>query len=91
VVSENEVAAPTADNLLLVATLGRLLPEILWRGDWLEYRRRFGVPYSSRTLANRASLQTGPPVHYCGRRCFYLKSEFLNWLRTIPEYRASVE
>jgi len=85
-----EVAAPAVDNIL-IKTYERILPEVLWRCQWNKYRLQFGVPFSPRSLSNRAALGTGPPCRLLGRRVYYLKGEFLQWLRELPAYRASVE
>lgn len=34
---------------------------------------------SSKTLANLASSNAGPTAHYMGRKCVYIKDEFLEW------------
>ena len=79
---ENESAAPVADVNLLVEILRGTLPDILWRAEWQTYRLRFGVPFSARSLANMTSLHVGPPQKYLGRRVYYTRDDFLNWLET---------
>ena len=40
--------------------------------------------YSQQTLANLMVLREGPPVRKHRRKCLYLESELLAWLRSLP-------
>lgn len=36
--------------------------------------------FTKETLSNFEQTKNGPPVHYMGRRVFYVKTEFMSWL-----------
>jgi len=64
----------------LVELLQGVLPPVLWRSRWDEYRLQFGVPFSYGTLANRDSQGRGPKSGRAAGRIFYRKEDFLSWL-----------
>jgi len=64
----------------LVSTLEQVLPAILWRHRWLEYQDKYGMPFARGTMANRDSEGRGPKSGKVGKRVFYRREDFLEWL-----------
>ena len=64
----------------LVSTLEQVLPAILWRHRWLEYQDKYGVPFARGTMQNRDSEGRGPKAGKVGKRVFYRREDFLEWL-----------
>ena len=64
----------------LISTLEKVLPTVLWRHRWQEYRNLFGVPFARGTMQNRDSEKRGPIAGKVGKRVFYRREDFLEWL-----------
>lgn len=66
------------DNLISI--FDKCLPDVLWRANWSSYQKFHGIPFSKSTMENRDHLGTGPKAGKLGKRIFYKKSDFLEWL-----------
>lgn len=64
----------------LISSLEKVLPALLWRHRWPEYQDKYGMPFARGTMANRDSEGRGPKAGKVGRRTFYRKEDYLEWL-----------
>ena len=64
----------------LASTFEKVLPDVLWRHRWEQYREQYGVPFSRGTMANRDSEGRGPKSGKVGKKVYYTKADFLAWL-----------
>lgn len=56
-----------------------ILPPVLWRCEWKQYQKRYGIPYSRGTMQNLDSRKAGPPKALVGGKICYLKADYLSW------------
>ena len=70
---------------VLADALEPVLPEILWRKDWPDLQEKFGLPLARGTMANLDSMGQGPVSGFAGGRRFYLKPNYLSWLRSLDK------
>jgi len=64
----------------LISSLEEVLPTVLWRHRWPEYQDKYGMPFARGTMANRDSERRGPKAGKVGKRVFYRRDDFLEWL-----------
>jgi len=67
----------------LLDSLNDVLPPVLWRHRWREYQEKYGVPFARGTMQNRDSEGSGPPSGKVGKRVYYRKEDYLNWLASL--------
>ena len=68
--------------------LDGVLPEILWRCKWNEYKKDFGIPFGKGTMEKYGNIYYknddynggGPKQGVAGGKVFYMKKDFLKWL-----------
>jgi len=64
----------------LIESLEEVLPVVLWRHRWPEYREKYGLPFARGTMQNRDSEGRGPKAGKVGKRIYYRREDFLEWL-----------
>jgi len=63
--------------------LAEQLPPILWRSDFNDLAKTFGLPFGKRSMEARDAAGTGPKVFKFNQRLGYHIDDYLDWLASI--------
>ncbi len=67
----------------IFSSVESLLPPLVWRHRWNEYRDKCGLPFSRGTMQNMDSEGRGPGKVMFGKRVAYKREDLIQWLNSM--------